>query len=131
MIPIITAIGSAFKVWWDGRQKIQTAKIQAKIARIDAETSFQMKLAEIAGTWDLVALRQAQYSIKDEIIMLIMFAPLILWWIPSLRPEVHAWIAFVSGIPLWYQIVIFGIVAASFGLRWWFNKQGLNLRDKK
>ena len=124
---IITTFGSAFKQWWEGRQRVKEAKVQAKVAKHEAEAKFQMRVAEIEATWDLVALRMSQYSTKDELIALVIFAPLIAAWFPGLRPHVLDWVDFIDKLPIWYQVVMFGIVAATFGLRWWFNKTSLKV----
>jgi len=117
---VVSAVAGIAKSW-----------IDSKKAKYEAEKTFQMKMAEMEATWDLIALRQAQYSLKDEIITIIIFFPLVAWWFPSLRPQALAWAEFVTTMPYWYQMVMFGIVAASFGLRWWFGKQGFKVKGSK
>lgn len=114
---IVSAVAGIAKSWVDSKK-----------AKYKAEKIFQMKLAEMEATWDLVALRQAQYSIKDEIITIIIFWPLAAWWFPSLRSQAAAWAEFVTTMPYWYQVIMFGIVAASFGLRWWFGQQSFKIK---
>ena len=122
---IIPTLTSVFGTWWKGRQEVKAAKIQAQVARYESEKQFQMKLAEIEATWDLVALRMSQYSTKDEWISFLFFAPLLVAWFPQLRGYTQDWLTFLNGLPYWYQTIMFGIVASTFGLRWWFNKQSL------
>lgn len=101
--------------------------LDAKKAKHQAEANFQLKLSEQEASWDIIALRQSQYSWKDELITAIWFAPLVVaWFNPEAAME---WVAFVTQLPLWYQIGMFGIIAASFGLRWFFKKQNLKLGD--
>lgn len=99
----------------------------AKKAKHQAEIKFQEKLSEIEATWDLVALRQAQFSWKDEFITLVIFAPLVLWWFPGFREDALAWVEFVGEMPYWYQFTMFGVIAATFGLRWYFKEQGFKV----
>jgi hypothetical protein len=61
---IVTGIAKVVESWFD-----------AKKAKHQAEIRFQEKMGEMEATWDLVALRQAQFSWKDEFITLIIFAP--------------------------------------------------------
>lgn len=117
---IIAAIGSIFKAWVD-----------SKTAKYEAEKNFQLQLAEQEATWDLVALRQSQFSWKDEVLTLVFVSPLVVAWFPEGREAALQWIQFVSALPLWYQIILFGIVAASFGLRWWFKEAGLKVGSKE
>ena len=113
---VVSALGQLFTSWLD-----------AKKAKHQAEIKFQEKLSEIEATWDLVALRQAQFSWKDELITLVVFVPLIIAWFPEWREHVMGWVAFVEALPLWYQVLIFGITAASFGLRWFFKQQNFKV----
>ena len=109
-VAIAKAAGSIFGGWVD----LKTAKYTAEAKR------FEMQ-AQAEADWDQEALRQAQYSWKDELITLIIFAPLVVAWFDS--KKAMAWVDFVSEMPVWYQIIMSGIVAASFGLRWLFKNK--------
>ena len=116
LAPVLGALGQLFTSWLD-----------AKKAKHQAEIAFQQKMSEIEATWDLVALRQAQFSWKDELITLVVFVPLIIAWFPEWRGHVLSWVEFVDALPLWYQVLIYGITAASFGLRWFFKQQNFKV----
>ena len=106
-----------------------TSWFDTKKAKHEAEIAFQHQLAKNEATWDLIALRMSQFSIKDELITIIWFAPLVVAWF---EPEAAMdWVTFVSELPLFYQIAMFGIIAASFGLRWFFKEQGLKITKGK
>ena len=111
---ITSAIGGIFGSWVD-----------LKKAKYEAESSRFRQLAQIEGDWDQEALRQSQYSWKDELITLIWFAPLVVAWFD--QPTAMGWIAFVTKLPTWYQIGMFGIISASFGLRWFFKQQNFKV----
>lgn len=114
---VISAIGGLFKSW-----------LETKKAKHEAEIQMHMQLAKAEADWDLVAQRQAQYSWKDEFITFVWFAPLIVAWF---EPEkAKQWVLFVSELPYWYQFGMFGIIAASFGLRWYFKQQGFKIDGK-
>lgn len=107
-----TAISTVFGSWVD-----------LKKARVEAEKAHLMRQAQSEADWDLEAIRQAQYSWKDELITIIWFAPLVVaWFYPQ---DALEWVVFVGELPFWYQIGMFGIMAASFGLRWFFKQAGL------
>lgn len=113
---VSTAISTVFKAWTDG-----------KVAKYQAEAALQMRSIELAEQWDVIALLMSRYSWKDELITLVVFAPLILWWFPQLRADAIAWVQFAGNMPYWYQFLMFGIAAASFGLRWFFKDQGFKI----
>jgi hypothetical protein len=99
--------------------------IDSKKAKHQAEAAFQTKLADNANTWDIMALRMSQFSWKDELITIVIFGPLIAAFLPILllpteqwQAAILLWVDFVTKLPLWYQSLIMGIAAASFGIRW-------------
>jgi hypothetical protein len=111
---VIGGLSSLVKSWFD-----------LKSAKNKAEAERAMAMAKVEADWDVMALEQAKHSWKDEFITLVWFAPLIVAWFEQERAM--QWIDFVSGLPLFYQIGMFGIIAASFGLRWYFKQQGFNV----
>lgn len=111
---IINGVGTIFRSWVD-----------LKKSKNEAEAARHKQAAQIEGDWDTEALRQSQYSWKDEFLTLIIFSPLIVAWFDEERAM--AWVEFVSELPVFYQIFMGGIIAASFGLRWWFKQQGLKV----
>ena len=110
---ITQAIGGIFGSWVD----LKKAKYNAESEKFKAQ-------AQHEADWDSEALRQSQYSWKDELITLIMFAPFIVAWFDEAKAT--SWVRFVSAIPIWYQLIVVGIVAASFGLRWLFKNKLAN-----
>ena len=97
-----------------------------KKAKADAEAAYYARAQQAEADWDLRAQENARYSWKDEFITVIWFAPLIYaWWEPE---EAMKWVDFVEGLPYWYQFGMFGIISASFGLRWYFKQQGFKLK---
>ena len=111
---IFAGVGTIFKSW-----------VGLKTAKLTAEAKYHENRAQAAEDWDVEAMRQAQYSWKDEFITAIWFSPLIVAWV---YPEkARLWLDFVGDMPLWYQIIMCGIVAASFGLRWLWKNEGFKL----
>ena len=102
---------------------------EVKKSKQQAESAYHMALVKGEQDWDLEAQKAARYSWKDEFITIVWFAPLIMAWFDP--TAAMAWVAFVSGLPYWYQFGMFGIIAASFGLRWYFKQQGFKVGTKK
>lgn len=101
--------------------------LKQKEAEANAKIAFRNRLAESEASWDLVAQQQAQYSWKDELITVIWFSPLIIVWFEPERAD--QWVKWVSELPYFYQFGIFGIMSASFGLRWYFKQQSFKLNS--
>lgn len=119
---ITGAVGSIFSSWVD----LKKSKNEAEAARF-------MKMAEVEADWDLEAQRQSQYSWKDEFIAIIWYSPLYIGWFEKSEDgwklrSAEEWVSFVSQLPLWWQFGAFGIMAASFGLRWYFKQQNFKVK---
>lgn len=117
-IPIIDGVVALAKLWFS-----------TKKAKAEAEIAFRNKLAQAEADWDTVAQQQAQYSWKDELITVIWFSPLVVAWFEPERAQ--AWVDWVARLPYFYQFGMFGIMAASFGLRWYFKQQNFKVSGSK
>lgn len=126
-IPIIgdifKTIGDGVKAWNDGRVRIKEAKINAKVAQWNAKARLAEKEADAEKDWDLQAMKNAQNSWKDEVITIIWFTPFILLFIPQTQSYVIKGFKALAEVPYGYWLVLFGIVASAFGLRWLFQKR--------
>jgi len=110
-----------YKVKVENRRKIVEAKHDLKLAKIHAETGRVNKVIEATTNWDMEAMRQSQFSWKDEALMIILFAPFVGAFIPGLQKYIKSGFETIAELPLWYQLSLVGIIAASFGLRWLFQ----------
>jgi hypothetical protein len=115
---VISGVTELVKSWFKKKQSQQ-----------EAEAAYNMKAITGEQDWDLEAMRQARYSWKDELITIVWFAPLIVAWFDTERAM--KWVNFVAELPFWYQVGMFGIMAASFGLRWYFKQQAFKIPGKK
>jgi len=123
LAPILSAIGSGFTSWNDGRVKVKEAKLAVKLAKYSAQEARYMQEAKAEENWDLAALRQSESSWKDEWLVFLLSMPFIGSFIPVVQDHVVLGWSYVSKAPLWYQTAFLGIIAASFGLRWWISKK--------
>lgn len=126
-IPIISdifkTIGDGVKSWNEGRVRIKEAKINAKVAKYEAEGKRYEMALSAETNWDLEALRQSQFSWKDEWFTVLLSAPFVGAFIPKVQDYVITGFNYISQTPDWYQWSFLGAVCASFGLRWWFSKK--------
>lgn len=114
---IISGVSTIFKGW-----------IETKKAKQQSEAAYHMALVKGEQDWDIEAQKAARYSWKDEFITIIWFSPLIVAWF---RPDLAMkWIEFVKELPYFYQFGMFGIISASFGLRWYFKQQAFKVGSK-
>lgn len=124
-LSLITSLFSTgadvYKVKVENKRKIVEAKQELALAKIHAEVGRVNKVIEATTNWDMEAMRQSQFSWKDEALMVILFAPFVGAFIPGLQDYIKIGFATVADLPVWYQLSLVGIIAASFGLRWLFQ----------
>lgn len=115
---VIGGIVELTKGWFEVRKSKQ-----------QAEAAYNQQALQGEIDYDLEAMKASRYSWKDEIITAIWFAPLVVGWFDTERAL--AWIQFVAEMPMWYQFGMFGIMAATFGLRWYFKEQNFKIAKGK
>lgn len=111
-----------------GRISVITAEAEAKVIRSKADAERALRQVDNESSWDMEALRQMAHSWKDEFLMLVLLAPIIMTFGAGVLDGINDKASFsetmmlawenMGLIPAWYQITLLGIVAASFGLRW-------------
>jgi len=108
---VIKLIGSPITGWVDRKKvaleqknRIQTAKVNSTIRKIDADVDWDKTMAE--GSKD---------SWKDEYWTIILSIPLILCFIPHLAPYVLDGFEVLNQCPEWYVISVGVAIAAAFG----------------
>lgn len=147
--PLISGLGDAVKGLFslakapiDGWQERKTLKTQAEIAnqevantvllkRADAEVHLA-KLGIAAETeYDLTALQNMKNTWKDEYLVVLLFLPVLMLfisplvqpWFPDFQETIISSVVALDKFPAWYTWLLSGIVIATFGLRWYFNKR--------
>jgi len=111
----------AFNGHQERKVEVVKAKQKLKIAKLNAETK-RFELQQAATTnWDIEAMRQSQFSWKDEYLLVILTLPFIGAFIPKIQEYVATGFTYIDDMPIWYQTAFIGIIAASFGLRWLFQ----------
>lgn len=115
--PVIKTLGALGKSWLDTRKvkaegavKIAAAKIEAKIAKQQAVLNM-----------DLTAMSGMRWSWKDEYLLIVLSAPIIMAFIPGMEMYITKGFEVIQGMPDWYQWAMTGMIAATFGLRSWLG----------
>jgi len=129
------AIGSIISEPIKGWQERKTIKTQAKteVEKLNAEAAIRkaelnIELAKtgqkIEENWDITAQKQMHLTWKDEYLVLLLFLPVLLLFLSAFLHDVEFQTRVINSVkaleefPLWYVMLLCGIVAAVFGLRW-------------
>ena len=128
---ILSFLSAPLTQWLEGRARIKEAKINAKVAKWNAKARLAEKQIDIEADWDIRALEASKDSWKDELLLVIFSIPFVGSFIPGIQDKVLVGWEYIAKAPLWYQSAYLGMVAASFGLRWWFNKHKVGVMKSK
>ena len=109
----------------NSERKKEVALLDKEIEKINANAKLEAaKLGALTtADWDKTALDNSSVSWKDEFLMLVMYFPVTALFITSMffpdsvESVVGAVVA-LNNFPFWYQILLWGILAHVFGLRW-------------
>ncbi|PWW83069.1 hypothetical protein CR164_00455 [Prosthecochloris marina] len=120
---IISPIAEPFKIAQERKKEAiildkEIQKINAE-ARREAARNGQVEQKD----WDRIALENSAKSWKDEVLMILMYFPVgalfvcAMFW-PEKVPIIKEAVSALEDFPVWYQIILWGILAFVFGLRW-------------
>ena len=138
MLPILGSLINLGGTYLQGKQDEAKAKAEAAIVGIQAEADIKKakalsatKLAESgqAQNYDLdrMAMEQMGKSWKDELILIIFLAPMVMAFVPGMDGYALAGFEVIAKMPEWYQYIIIGMVVVIYGMRGMLEK----LLDKK
>jgi hypothetical protein len=113
--PVIKAVSTLGSNWLENRKIKQQGKQRILEAKIDAK----IKRYESRANMDLTAMDNMKYSWKDEYLVILLSAPVILCFIPGLEQYALRGFEILDKTPDWYRWALTGMIAASFGLRTW------------
>lgn len=107
---LITGISGLVSSWFE-----------TKIQKQQQKAEFEQRALQGEIDYDLYAMKQKQFTLLDDFIGITFTSPFVVAWFAPERA--NEWVKFVSEVPPFYWLVFAGIVASTFGLRWWFKKQ--------
>jgi len=125
------AIGRIFEGW-----------VKVKVSKQEATSAYNLRALTGEQDWDLEAQRAAKSSWKDELLLGVWYSPMVVGWWEQIEhlnkitgvPETYwrfigakEWVSFMDTMPYWWWFGAFGILSATYGLRWYFNNQQFNV----
>ena len=116
------------KTWMQGKQDEAKAKAEATLIGIRAEAEVKAakalsatKMAESGQSQDYdldrIAMQQMEKSWKDELILIIFLAPMVMAFIPGMDSYALAGFEVIAKMPEWYQYTLIGMIVVIYGMR--------------
>lgn len=122
---------SARKIKKEAQAKVILAEAESRAMKLKAQGELALKQAEHEANWEITQAQQAATSWKDEYLTVLITVPMaITFFLPVLAAFVgtdqlvlrvensikEGW-QLLSEAPQWYQFLVAGAFAATFGLR--------------
>ena len=128
--PIVNLVKEPIMEW----QKRKTIEVENESKERDRQHELNLKKVDIAfelakqgqqieADWDTNAQQDMKTSWKDEFYVILFSIPLIMAFIPDMQDIVLKGFETLNKTPDWYMLLITGIVASVFGLRWLISRK--------
>jgi len=108
-----------------GEAKHEEILGEQKQEKLETEVEHEETITATQGrdAYDLEALKQKEKTWLDEYYALIWSFPVMASFVPWLQQYVASGWLMLATVPTWYQAVLVGILASTFGMRWLFDKK--------
>lgn len=128
--PIVNLVKEPIVEW----QKRKTIEVENESKERDRQHELNLKKVDIAfelakqgqqieADWDTNAQQDMKTSWKDEFYVILFSIPLVMAFIPDMQDIVLKGFETLNKTPDWYMLLITGIVASVFGLRWLISRK--------
>ena len=117
MIPLLTTLVQIGGNWLDNKQKVAQAKTDAEITTIKAQADRQASAQDQNYDLDRLAMENMSKSWKDEVILAVFLAPMVMAFIPGFESYALTGFGVMAQMPQWYQYTIIGMVVVIYGPR--------------
>lgn len=128
--PIVNVVKEPIVEW----QKRKTIEVENESKERDRQHELNLKKIDIAfelakqgqqieADWDTNAQQDMKTSWKDEFYVILFSIPLVMAFIPDMQDIVLKGFETLNKTPDWYMLLVTGIVASVFGLRWLISRK--------
>ena len=128
--PIVNLVKEPIVEW----QKRKTIEVENESKERDRQHELNLKKVDIAfelakqgqqieADWDTNAQQDMKTSWKDEFYVVLFSRPLVMAFIPDMQDIVLKGFETLNKTPDWYMLLVTGIVASVFGLRWLISRK--------
>ena len=114
---LIGPIANLASSWMNSKVEKVKADGQAKVAQAKAKAVVAEKVATGEVAWEKSMADATDSSWKDEFALVVLLAPAILVFVPSMTEYVRTGFEVLNTLPDWYQYLLFIAVSSSFGIK--------------
>ena len=122
---VLQAVSGIAGSYMETRKVKATAKAEIASAKVKAQITQIERRATAETNYDIEALRQTQYSWKDEVALVVILGPFVGSFLPWTQDYVaQGWVHLNDHAPEWYSYTFMAAIAASMGIRWAVSQFG-------
>ena len=122
---VLQAVSGIAGSYMETRKVKATAKAEIASAKVKAQITQIERRATSETNYDIEALRQTQYSWKDEVALVVILSPFVGSFLPWTQDYVaQGWVHLNDHAPEWYSYTFMAAIAASMGIRWAVSQFG-------
>jgi len=121
---VVNGVSNYFK----GKQELKKVRLESEKKMIEAKANAEIAISEAriqmaksgqANDYnlDIIAMKNMEKSYKDEFILIVFLAPMIMAFIPGYDVISLAGFKVISQMPEWYRYIIIGMVVVIYGMR--------------
>jgi len=114
---LIGPIANLASSWMESKVEKVKADGQAKVAQAKSKAAVADKIASGEIAWEKSMAEATDSSWKDEFALIVLLAPAILVFVPSMTEYVRSGFEVLNTLPEWYQYLLFIAVSSSFGIK--------------
>ena len=103
--------------WLNAKTQAQAANAKLKLTEAEAKAKILLSKETSTADWEKIMAQGTHNSIKDEVVTILVLAPVILCFIPGMEETVKNGFARLSELPEWYTYLVYVVCLAAIGLK--------------
>lgn len=123
VLDIIKGIIGLGKGAIEAKKMKQEKRLELDLKKMEHRATLDTMNQKAMSDYDIEAIKAQKESWKDEYLTILMSLPIIGSFVPGVQENIATGWKYVALAPDWYVLSFLGIVAATFGLRWLFQRQ--------
>ena len=127
LISLLTTVIDGIKNYVTAKQELKKVQVEADKEVYVEESKAKIRILQEQNmqnhSLDMQSARNMQNSFKDELVLIVFLAPIIMCFIPALQAHVaKGFEVLKTSVPDWYVYLLIGMIVVIYGMRGLFIK---------
>ena len=103
--------------WLSAKTQAQAANAKLKLTEAEAKAKILLSKETSTADWEKIMAQGTHNSWKDEVVTILVLAPVCLCFIPGMEETVISGFARLAELPEWYTYLVYVVCLAAIGLK--------------